>query len=288
MGEMCRIPGGAFRQGSPDWVIDWLEAADQPLPRLWFADETPQVTTVVKPFRIDRFPVTVGEYARFVRDTGYRTEAERRGFGLVYTEQGWIEREGVTWCAPGGPGTGGPDFDDHPVVHVSWRDANEFARWSGRRLPTEAEWEFAARGPDFRIWPWGDEWDVEAANTAELHAGPLHSLSAWQQWWRAECERIGPVPRTSPVGSFRGRGDSPFGCADMAGNVYEWTSTLSRLYDDSTRCDPTVRMAMGRYRVIRGGSWMNFRYQVRCSERMHGDPDGWSSFAHGFRCASDV
>ncbi|SBT46722.1 formylglycine-generating enzyme family protein [Micromonospora narathiwatensis] len=288
MGEMRRIPGGMFRQGTAPWVLDWLDAADQPLPRLWFADETPQVTTVVAPFRIDRFPVTVGEYARFVRDTGYRTDAERRGFGLVYTEQGWAERAGVTWRAPGGPGTESRDFDDHPVVHVSWNDANEFAAWCGRRLPTEAEWEFAARGPDFRVWPWGDEWDVEAANTAELHAGPLTSLPAWQQWWRAECGRHGPVPRTSPVGSFSERGDSPFGCADMAGNVYEWTATVSRLYDDTVRCDPTVRMAMGRYRVIRGGSWMNFRYQVRCSERMHGDPQGWSSFAHGFRCAADA
>ncbi len=287
MAEMCLIPGGPFRQGTPEWVLDWLEAADQPLPRLWFADETPQVNTVVRPFRLDRFPVTVAQYARFVRDTGYRTDAERRGFGLVYTEQGWTERAGVTWRTPGGPGTGGPDLDDHPVVHVSWGDAGAYAAWSGRRLPTETEWEFAARGPDFRLWPWGDDWNADAANTAELHAGPLTSLSAWQQWWRAECARHGPVPRTSPVGSF-GRGDSPFGCADMAGNVYEWTATVSRLYDDAVHCDPTVRMAMGRYRVIRGGSWMNFRYQVRCSERMHGDPTGWSSFAHGFRCAADA
>ncbi|WP_431727217.1 formylglycine-generating enzyme family protein [Verrucosispora sp. TAA-831] len=288
MGEMRRVPGGAFRQGSPDWVLDWLAEADQPLPRFWFADETPQFTTVVAPFRIDRFPVTVAAYARFVRDTGYRTEAERRGFGLVYTAQGWVELDGVSWRSPGGPGTGGTEFDDHPVVHVSFTDAQEFAAWCGKRLPTETEWELAARGPDFRIWPWGDEWDVQAANTAESHAGPLTSLAAWQQWWRGECARAGPVPRTSPVGAFSERGDSPFGCADMAGNVYEWTSTSSRLYADGVRCDPTVRMAMGRYRVIRGGSWMNFRYQVRCSERMHGDPDGWSSFAHGFRCAADL
>ncbi|WP_433386159.1 formylglycine-generating enzyme family protein [Micromonospora sp. KLBMP9576] len=288
MREMCRIPGGQFRQGSPDWVLDWLEAADQPLPRQWFADETPQVTTVVRPYLIDRFPVTVGEYARFVQDTDYRTEAERRGFGLIYTERGWVERAGVTWRTPGGPGTGGQDLNEHPVVHVAWADATAFATWSGRRLPTEAEWEFAARGPDFRIWPWGDAWDADAANTAELRAGPLSSLSAWQSWWRAECARNGPVPRTTAVGSFGARGESPFGCADMAGNVYEWTATLSRLYAGNSGCDPTVRMAMGRYRVIRGGSWMNFRYQVRCSERMHGDPTGWSSFAHGFRCAADV
>lgn len=288
MDEMCLIPGTVFRQGTPDWVLDWLDAADQPLPRLWFADETPPVRTSVAPFRMDRFPVTVARYARFVAETGYRTDAERRGFGLVYTETGWQERPGVTWREPGGPGTARREFDDHPVVHVSWADATAFAAWAGKRLPTEAEWELAARGADFRIWPWGDSWNPAAANTAELYAGPLTSLSAWQRWWRAQCARDGPVPRTTPVGSFRSLGDSPFGCSDMAGNVYEWTSTLSHLYADTTRCDPTVRMAMGRYRVIRGGSWMNFRYQVRCSERMHGDPHGWSSFAHGFRCAADA
>lgn len=95
------------------------------------------------------------------------------------------------------------------------------------------------------------------------------------------------MPQTTPVGAFPG-GDSVFGCSDMAGNVYEWTSSLSQMYDDEVECDPMLRMAMGRYRVIRGGSWMNFRYQVRCSERMHGDPSGWSNFALGFRCAKDV
>jgi formylglycine-generating enzyme len=289
MGQLVLIPGGRFLQGSPPWLLDWLDREDQqPLPRQWFADETPQVSQWLAPYLIDRYPVTVGEFGEFVRHTGYRTDAELRGVGMVYGEDGWAEREGVSWYAPGGPGTGIEGYADHPVVHVSWDDANAYSLWAGKRLPTESEWEFAARGADFRIWPWGDAWDAGSANTAEFHAGPLSTLEEWQKWWFSAHAEHGPLPQTTPVGTFSRRGDSAFGCGDMAGNVYEWTSTLSHLYDDATSCDPTVRMATGRYRVIRGGSWMNFRYQVRCSERMHGDPSGWSSFAHGFRCAKDA
>lgn len=287
MGQMVRIPGGTFDQGTEPWVLDWLEKEDQPLPRIWFGDEIPQIRREVRPYRIDRYPVTVAEFRAFVRATGHRTDAEQRGFGMVYDAQGWTEREGVCWYDPAGPGSGTEGYDDHPVVHVSWQDCRAYARWCGKRLPTETEWEFAARGPDFRIWPWGDVWDGQRANTAEFHAGPLGKLEDWRAWWADLCGRDGPMPQTSSVGAFAGRGDSVFGCGDMAGNVYEWTSTLSHLYDEATECDPTVGMAVGRYRVIRGGSWMNFRYQTRCGERMHGDPDGWSSFAHGFRCARD-
>lgn len=285
---MLLVPGGQFRQGSPPWLLDWLEDADQPLPRIWFGDETPQISQSLVPYWIDRYPVTAGEFGAFVRQTGYRTDAERRGFAMIYDEHGWAERDGVTWRTPAGPGSETAGRDDHPVTVVSWDDANAYATWAGKRLPTEPEWEFAARGPEFRIWPWGDTWHQRNANTAEFHAGQLSTLSEWRQWWTSVCARCGPAPLTTPVGTFSSRGDSPFDCGDMAGNVYEWTSTLSCLYDSETECDPTVRMAVGRYRVIRGGSWMNFRYQVRCSERMHGDPDGWSSFAHGFRCAKDA
>ncbi|GAA2553309.1 formylglycine-generating enzyme family protein [Winogradskya consettensis] len=288
MEPMVPIPGGPFDQGSPAWVLDWLDSQDQPLPRVWFGDEAPQVTRLVRPFRIDRCPVTNAQFAEFVAASGYRTDAEVRGVGMVYTDTGWQERDKVWWRAPGGPGTSITGYEQHPVVHMSFDDAGAYARWAGKRLPTESEWEYAARGPEFRIWPWGDTWDHRLANTAELHAGPLNSLEQWQQWWHSRYARNGPMPCTTPVGELPRRGRSSAGCADMAGNVYEWTSTLSQLYQEDAVCDPTVRQALGRYRVIRGGSWMNFRYQVRCSERMHGDPGGWSSFAHGFRCAKDL
>jgi formylglycine-generating enzyme len=282
------IPGGDFLQGSPESMLDLLERADQPFLRSWFADETPQVARRVAPYRIDRCPVTVGQFAEFVRQTGHRTEAEERGYGLVYGADGWGEQPGACWHSPAGPQWPIDDYLDHPVVHVSYGDVNAYAAWVGKRLPTEVEWELAARGLDFRIWPWGDTWDPARANTTELHAGAFTSYAQWQQWWAAECDRFGPCPRSTPVGQFSPHGDSPSGCADMAGNVYEWTATPSSLYDRSSDCDPTVRLALDRYRVIRGGSWMNLRFQVRCTERMHGDPSGWSTFAHGFRCARDA
>jgi formylglycine-generating enzyme len=284
---MVRIPGGAFRQGTPDWLLDWLDEQDQPLPRIWFADETPQVWRVLRPYWISRFPVTVAQFAAFVDQTGYRTDAERRGFGMVYSDRAWEERAGVTWRTPGGPGTGIDGYHDHPVVHVSWPDATAYLRWAGLRLPTETEWELAARGPSFRIWPWGDVWADGYANTAEHHAGALSTLSDWRRWWSGVVSTRGVMPQTTPVGTFADRGDSIFGCSDLAGNVYEWTATRSYLYHSGSTVDPSVRRAQGHYRVIRGGSWMNFRYQVRCTERMHGDPNGWSSFAHGFRAATE-
>jgi sulfatase modifying factor 1 len=284
---MIRIPGGTFLQGSPSWLLNWLDEADQPLPRIWFADETPQIRQSLPEYLLGKYPVTTREFDEFVRDTGYLTDAERRGFGMVYGEHGWMELEGACWRAPGGEDARADGFDEHPVVHISWNDATAYTSWAGGRLPTEAEWELAARGPDFRIWPWGDTWEPGNANTAEFHAGSLSTLGAWQEWWADTCSRHGPLPQTTPVGAFSSHGDSAFGCADMSGNVYEWTSTVSHLYNDAVTCDPSVRGILGHYRVIRGGSWMNFRYQIRCTERMHGDPDGWSSFALGFRCARD-
>ncbi|WP_173159981.1 formylglycine-generating enzyme family protein [Phytohabitans suffuscus] len=287
MDEMVLIAGGSFLQGSPPWMLRWLDESDQPLPPEWFGDETPQVTRHLAPYRIDRHPVTVADFAAFVHATGYVTDAEKRGFGMLY-QRGWTEREGVTWRTPAGPGSGLAGLDDHPVVNVSWDDATAYARWAGKRLPTEPEWEYAARGAGFRIWPWGDEWCPTRANTAEYHGGTMTTLAQWQAWWAAVGDVRGAMPLTTPVGAFSPAGDSAFGCADMAGNVYEWTATTSALYAETARYDPAIRPAMGHYRVIRGGSWMSFRYQVRCCERMHGDPLGWSNFSLGFRCARDA
>lgn len=287
MGEMVFVPGATFLQGSPEWTLSWLAAEEQAFPPEWFGDEMPRREVTISGFWMDRHPVTVAEFGAFVDDTGYRTDAERAGHGIVYRRY-WEESRDACWYRPAGVGSGIEGYEDHPVVHISWRDARAYARWAGKRLPTESEWEYAARGTEFRIWPWGDTWDAGNANTAELHAGSLRSLGQWRDWWKSVLSHHGPMPQTVPVGSFAGRGDSPFGCSDMAGNVYEWNSTLAALYSDESTCDATLRTIMGRYRVIRGGSWMNFRYQVRCSERMYGDPDGWSNFAVGFRCAKDA
>ncbi|MER7013627.1 SUMF1/EgtB/PvdO family nonheme iron enzyme [Saccharopolyspora sp. NPDC000359] len=286
MTDMITITGGEFTPGAPPDQLDWLQTEGQAFPPEWFADEAAAHAVVLPDYRIDRFPVTVAQFREFVRDTGYRTDAERNGYGLVYTERYWAELEGACWSAPAGPGVDPDERDDHPVVHISWPDAAAYASWAGKRLPTEVEWEFAARGRTGRLWPWGDTWDRTRANTAEFHAGELTSLEQWKGWWQGLHAKGGPVPQTTPVGAFP-RGASPSGCQDLAGNVYEWTSSTASSYGGGQECDPTIRSVMGRYRAIRGGSWMNFRYQVRCTERMYGDPDGWSNFALGFRCAMD-
>ncbi|MGI5201831.1 formylglycine-generating enzyme family protein [Spirillospora sp. CA-108201] len=287
-GEPVLVEGAAFRLGSPEWVLDWLAEQDQPFPTPWFRDETPQTLVEVAPFVIDRHPVTVGRYAAFVEGTGYRTVAERRGWSLVYGADYWEGTPGACWRSPAGRDTGYTPPDDHPAVHIAVEDAEAFAAWAGGRLPTEAEWELAARGPEYRLWPWGDEWSRERTNTTELRLGDAaRSAAEWRAWWRSLHGDRGPIPLTTPVGSFGPHGDSPYGVSDMAGNVYEWTASPSRLYGPSPDCDASLLSVMDRFRVIRGGSWMNLRYQARTSERLHGDPTGWACFASGFRCVRD-
>jgi len=214
---------------------------------------------------------------------------------MIYTAKYWTEVDGANWQNPIGPASSIDDRADHPVVHMSWNDAHAYAKWAGKRLPSEAEWELASRGKDYRLWPWGDNWVVDNANTAELHGGEIRSVEAWKKWWIGVCATEGAMPKTTSVCSFSPSGDSPYGVSDMAGNVYEWTSSISSTYDNENtqpdidiQRDPMIEAIMGKYRVIRGGSWMNLRYQVRCAERLHGDPMGWSNFALGFRCASDI
>lgn len=284
---MVHVPGGTFLQGSPERTLDWLEAEGQAFPRDWFTDETPQRPVALRDYLIDRYPVTVAQFADFVACTGYVTSAERAGGSMVYSDY-WEIREGACWHRPAGYGSGIRSREDHPVVHISYPDAEAYATWAGKRLPTESEWERAATGRAYRLWPWGDTWDPTRANTAEWTGGSLRGLDEWRQWWSGIHNAQGPVPQTTPVRAFSPRGDSPDGCADMTGNVYEWTSTTAHPYAPETRCDPTIHLVMGRFRAIRGGSWMNFRYQVRCAERLYGDPTGWSNFALGFRCAGDA
>lgn len=287
--ESVVVDGAVFQLGSPEWVIEWLEKQRQALPARWFRDETPQTLVEVAPFVMDRHPVTVGQYAAFVEATGYRTVAERRGWSLVFGADYWQPAAGASWRRPAGRDVDYTPPQDHPVVHVAVEDADAFATWTGKRLPTEAEWELAARGPEYRLWPWGDDWSRERANTTELWMGATTLGAAeWRTWWKARQRDRGPIPLTTPVGAFSPNGDSPYGVADLAGNVYEWTASPSQLFGPSPDCDVALLSVMGRFRVIRGGSWMNLRFQTRTSERLHGDPTGWACFATGFRCVRDL
>jgi len=170
------IDGAALELGSPEWVIEWLQEQGQPLPASWFRDETPQTLVQVAPFVMDRHPVTVGRYAAFVEATGYRTIAECRGWSLVYGADYWQPEPGASWRHPAGQDVDYCPPPDHPVVHIAFADAEAFAAWAGKRLPTEAEWELAARGPGYRLWPWSDTWSSERANTTELWLGVVEAV----------------------------------------------------------------------------------------------------------------
>lgn len=201
-------------------------------------DEKPAHKVFLATFEIDKFEVTNEQFQTFVEKTGYVTDAEKAG-------------ESITWrtYAKGKP--------NHPVVMVTWNDAVAYCQWLGKRLPTEAEWEKAARGTDGRIYPWGNEWVAGRANTEE--AG-----------YRG----------TTIVGSFPD-GASPYGVMDMAGNVAEWTSDWYEAYPGSTF---TSAYFGKKYRVIRGGGWFSEAKLVRTTERSCSSIDLRNDDV-GFRCA---
>lgn len=286
MAGMVHIPGGRVEIGAPAGHLD--EIADrQHYGRTWFEDEAPQHTRTVSTYYIDRTPVTNEQYAAFIDATGYVTGAEHRGFGLVYGPTFWREQTGAYWKQPA-PGIDAvADRPDHPVVHINRSDATAYASWAGKRLPTETEWEYAAHGPRWSPWPWGARWDPARTNSAELWAGPLHDLAGWRRWWTHRYTLEGPAPSTTAVGRFSPAGDSPFGVADMSGNVAEWTASTYDPYDPNRAYDPAFAAAMRhRYAVIRGGSWKHFRFQTRTTERIAALPDH-SCFDIGFRCVAD-
>jgi formylglycine-generating enzyme len=143
---------------------------------------------------------------------------------------------------------------DHPVVHVDHEDAASYARWASKRLPTEAEWEYAAHGPRWTIWPWGDAWATHRANTAEHWAGgAIRDSGDWRAWWLQHHRQYGMRPATTAVGRFSPFGDSPFGLTDMAGDVAEWTASPYRPYADRSY-DPGYLAAMELgFLAVRGG-----------------------------------
>jgi len=222
--EMVRVPAGEFLYGEDKQTVS--------LPEYW----------------IDRTPVTNREFARFIHATGYKTTAELNGTGCANTGDKWEDIPGANWQHPGGPGTGIQSKADYPVVQVSWKDAEAYARWTGKRLPTEEEWEKAARGTDGRLYPWGN-----------------------QEPERDLCNFNRNEGGTTPVGKYSPQGDSPYGCVDMAGNIWEWTA--SQHESDGM--------------ILRGGGWTHPAPQVRACDRPAHHPDDRYD-TDGFRCVVET
>jgi len=218
---MVEIPAGEFTMGN--------DGGDD--------DEKPAHTVTLEAFEIDMFEVTNADFARFVEETGYQTEAEKAG------EAGWrAYAEGK---------------NNHPVVKVTWNDADAYCQWAGKRLPTEAEWEKAARGEEGSVYPWGNEWDPAKANTKE-------------SGFRG----------TVAVGSFA-EGASPYGVFDMAGNVSEWTADWYQPYPGSTYQSEYFGE---KFKVTRGGGWYKEADKVTASHRNCTSLSAANDDL-GFRCA---
>jgi len=244
-------------------------------------DEQPAHRVTLSPFYIDATEVTNAEFARFVEATGYKTDAEKRGSSWIFKEgmQDWEAIGGADWRHPLGPDSTITDKMNHPAVNVSWNDAAAYAKWVGKRLPTEAEWEYAARGGrEDNIYPWGDE----LKPTGKLMA------NFWQGMWPHDNKLEDGYYYTAPVASFAPNG---FGLYDMIGNVWEWTADWydARYYKRSPAKDPRGPKR-GEMKVARGGSWFcseNYCGAYRVGFRGKSPQD--SSFNNvGFRCAKDV
>ncbi|MBI1912462.1 MAG: SUMF1/EgtB/PvdO family nonheme iron enzyme [Deltaproteobacteria bacterium] len=233
--DMVKVSKGEFTMGSNevDKEAKALQYGDK---RPWYANERPERKVKLKEFYIDKTEVTNKKYKEFV-DKGHKAPAH------------WIN------------GNYAPEVADHPVVFVTWNDAKEYCEWAGKRLPTEAEWEKAARGADGRRFPWGNEFDIKKLNTMGEFAG------------------------TTPAGMFA-EGQSPYGAVDMAGNVQEWTADWYQQYPENDFKDPEYGEKL---KVVRGGGWggmghYTLQVYVRSAFRNAAPPEGAYNDV-GFRCA---
>ncbi len=230
--EMVLVPGGRFVMGS----------------NIGDVNHRPEHEIEVAEFYLDRWPITNAEYKRFVDDTNY---------AVPNYNVSWCDTTNYNWnpetrMYPQGK-------ENHPIVLVTWEDAMTYAAWAGKRLPTEAEWERAARGLEGRRYPWANQF-----------------VSAY-----CNCRETG-LSETTIVGCFSPNGDTPEGIVDMVGNVWEWTNSLFRPYPYEADDGRESREAAG-FRVLRGASWRNDANVAHSVSRLDGDFHFFSNV--GFRCA---
>jgi formylglycine-generating enzyme required for sulfatase activity len=250
--QMIRIPAGEFLMGSTK--AQATQAIKDGADKTWVEREQPQRTVELSEYSIGRYPITNLEYRAFVRDTKFKPP------------YGW---DGDHFPV---------EKDSHPVVNVSWEDTMAYCRWlsekSGKvyRLPTEAEWEKAARSEDGRLYPWGNLFDPKRANTAETKIGDTSDVGSYSKL---------DAPNES--------GDSPYGCADMAGNVWEWCKDWfdEQEYKKRTEFKDPQGSQAGPYRVLRGGSFLEHLVNARCASRHLLYPSN-VYYLIGFRVASSL
>ena len=284
--DMVFIPAGYFVMGSDEtsvWSFDGAECAYNETTGVFynpegifkktkFGDEYKH-KVYVKSFYIDKHEVTNTQFERFIKATGYITTAEKEARGInPQLRPNGCKPKGWTWKT-----VYTPDKANHPVVFVSWYDAFAYAKWAGKRLPTEEEWEKAARGVDGRIFPWGNKISSDYCN---------YNLSKNYGMLRTPTGKfipgiIGGGKITVAVGSYP-KGNSPYGVFDMCGNVWEWTNSWYRSYPK----DPHTFDYSGEIKVFRGGCFSEPGIYSRSANRNAAVPDLYM-INIGFRCAMD-
>ncbi|MCE2412595.1 formylglycine-generating enzyme family protein [Candidatus Poribacteria bacterium] len=239
------IPRGAFIMGTDIEAFYGTALANSEHAKL---DEAPMHVRFLEAYLIEQYPVTNTEYAAFVQATNHPAPPHWKN------------------------ATFSPEEANLPVVHVSWHDSNAYAQWAGKRLPTEAEWEKACRGPDGRIYPWGNIFVSDESESTETPAETLQILTA----------------HLTPVG-VRPATISPYGVGDAAGNVWEWTADWYQPYSNPK---PLKQGIDDKHKAMRGGSWLEVRdgtaeRYFRCANRLHAPPD-YAAGNIGFRCVREV
>jgi formylglycine-generating enzyme len=278
------LPGGAFLMGT-----DFEGGFSQD-------GEGPVRPVTLSAFEIDTYPVTNEDFAAFVAETGYRTEAEKFGWSFVFWSHipeerfeelvedtaaatpWWCKVPGAFWKQPEGPGSDVNARGNHPVVHVSWNDSAAYAVWASKSLPTEAQWEFAARGGlDQKLYPWGDELTPEGQHLCNIWQGQFPVTDTGEDGYTGSC----------PVNAFPPNG---YGLYSITGNVWEWCADWFHAEFSATVTprDPSGP-ASGEAKVMKGGSFLchaSYCNRYRVAARTSNTPDSSASNI-GFRCAKN-
>jgi formylglycine-generating enzyme len=282
--QWCRLDGGEFLMGTSN-AEGFPDDGEGPARRVRLS-----------PYAISAHAVTNSQFADFVQETGYVTDAERFNWSFVFgafvrdslkrrlakvpaQTPWWLPIPHAYWAQPEGPGSTVLSRLDHPVVHISWRDAKAYCRWAGARLPTEAEWEFAARGGlEEALYPWGDE----------LTPGGEHRCNVWQGQFPAYNSADDGYVATAPVHAFPPNGH---GLYNVAGNVWEWCEdSFSPHYHRVTPEEDPLHGEPGRARSLRGGSFLcheSYCNRYRVAARSANSPESTSSNV-GFRVVEAV
>lgn len=283
--DMIKLDGGLFLMGTD---------SEQAFP---YDGEGPVRQVRLDPFFIDRHAVTTAQFGEFVRATGYQTESERLGWSFVF--QGhiaedhrkelvaaavpgvswWCKVNGAAWNHPEGPDSDIARRANYPVTHVSWNDASAYAAWAGKRIPTEAEWEYAARGGlEQKLFPWGDELTPNGQHRCNVWQGEFPLIDLAEDGYAAPA----------PVDTFL---PNDYGLFNITGNTWEWCSDWfhNTYHLTATRLNPLGPLR-GNAKVMKGGSYLchqSYCNRYRVAARTSNEPDSATTNI-GFRCVRDV